>query len=223
MSDTITLSADVRETGKKLQTLRGEGLVPAVLYGHGVEPQSIVLDHLRFARAFKEAGENTLIALTVGKGKPVNVLVKDAQMHPTTNRYTHADFFQVRMDEVIETVVPITFVGESSAIREQGGVLIKALDEAEVSALPADIPHTIEADLSKLVTFDDVIKISDLPVSKKVEILNDPETVVALVEAPRTEAEIAALDEKVEVDVTRVEGVEKPAEKTEGSADESAK
>ncbi|NTW14532.1 MAG: 50S ribosomal protein L25 [Candidatus Moranbacteria bacterium] len=223
MSDTITLSADIRETGKKLQTLRSEGLVPAVLYGHGVEPQSIILDHLRFARAFKEAGENTLIALTIGKGKPVNVLVKDAQMHPTTNRYTHADFFQVRMDEVIETAVPITFIGESPAIREQGGILIKALDEVEISALPADIPHTIEADLSKLATFDDVIKISDLPVSKKVEILQDLETVVALVEPPRTEAEMAALNEKVEVDVTKVEGVEKAAEKADGTTEEVSK
>ncbi len=223
MSDTITLSADVRETGKKLQTLRKEGLVPAVLYGHGVEPQSIMLDHLRFARAFREAGENTLIALSIGGGKSVNVLIKDTQKHPTTNRYTHADFFQVRMDEVIETAVPITFVGESPAVRELGGILIRAIDEIDVSALPADLPHTIEADLSKLATFDDVIKVSDLPVSSKVEILHDMDSVVALVEPPRTEAELAALDEKVEVDVTKVEGAEKPAEKAEGASEESSK
>lgn len=221
MSDTIQLAAEIREAGKKLQTLRKDGLVPAILYGHGIEPRSISLDHLRFARAFREAGENTIIALSIGSDAPVNVLVKDAQMHPTTNRYVHADFFQVRMDEVIETVVPIEFIAESPAVRERGGILIKALDEVGVSALPADIPHTIEADLSRLVTFDDVIKISDLVVSGKVEILNDPETVIALVEPPRTEAELAQLDEKVEVDVTKVEGAVKPVEKSEAAKEET--
>ncbi len=210
MSDFITLSAATRHAGSALQTKRNEGLIPAVLYGHGVESRAIELDHRLFTRAFREAGENTIIALSVDGEAAVSVLVKDAELHPTTNRYIHADFFQVRMDEKIEAAVPIEFVGEAPAVREQGGVLVRALDEVEVVALPADLPHTIEADLSKLVTFDDVIKVADLPVAEGVEIRNDTEAVVALVEAPRTEAEIAALDEKVEEDVTKVAGVEKP-------------
>lgn len=219
MSDKITLTATVREAGKTLQTLRNEGLLPAVLYGHGIESRTVSLDHLQFARAFRESGENTIIALTIGKEKPVNVLVKDAELHPTTNRYIHADLFQVRMDEEIETAVPIEFSGESAAIREQGGVLVRALDEVEVMALPADIPHSIVADLSSLVSFDDVIKVGDLPVSRGVTVRNDADTVVALVEKPRSEAEIAALDEKVEEDVTKVEGAEKPEQKESEGAE----
>lgn len=214
MSDTITLQAEVREAGKSLQTLRKQGLVPAVLYGHGIESKSISMDHRAFARAFKAAGENTIVELSMGKGKPVNVIVKDAQMDPISNRYTHADLFQVRMDEAIDADIPFEFVGEAGAIREHGGILVKALESVEVSALPGDLPHALSVDLSALKTFDDVIKIKDLVIPAKVTVKDDPETVVALVEAPRSEAELEKLDEKAEADVTKVEKVEKKPEET---------
>lgn len=219
MSDTITLNATLREAGKKLGMLRKGGAVPAVLYGHGVEPMSLSLDGREFTRAFKAAGENTIIALTIDGGKTVNVLVKDAQMHPLTNRYTHADFFQVRMDEEIEASVPLEFVGEAPAVREMGGILIRSIDEVVVTALPADLPHTLPVDLTVLRSFDDVIKVGDIAVPERVSIDADAETVIALVEAPRTAAELEALDQKVEADVTKVEKSGKPEE----SAEESAK
>ncbi|NTW30721.1 MAG: 50S ribosomal protein L25 [Candidatus Moranbacteria bacterium] len=214
MSDTITLKASVREAGKGLQTLRKSGFIPGSVHGHGIEPTSLSLESREFTRAFKAAGENTIIALTIDGAKPVNVLVKEAQMHPLTNRYTHADFFQVRMDEVIEATVPFEFVGDAAAVSELGGVLIKASDEIDVNALPADLPHTIQIDLSALKTFDDVIKVGDLVLPKGVTVDADVETVIALVEAPRTTAEIEALDEKVEADVTKVEKAGKPAEES---------
>ena len=211
MSDVITLKATVREAGKKLQTLRNSGSIPASLFGRGIAPTNIALESREFTRAFKAAGENTIIVLSVEGQKPVNVLVKETQMHPLTNRYTHADFFQVRMDEVIEATVPLEFVGESAAITAGGGVLIKALDEVDVTALPANLPHTLKIDLSSLKTFDDVIKVGDIVLPTGVTIGNDVETVIALVEAPRTEADIAALDTKVDADVTKVEKSGKPA------------
>lgn len=212
MSDMITLNASVREAGKGLQTLRNGGSVPGSVHGHGIDPMSISLDSREFTRAFKAAGENTIIALSIDGAKPVNVLVKEAQMHPLTNRYTHADFFQVRMDEVIEATVPFEFIGVSAAVSELGGVLIKASDEVDVKALPADLPHTIQIDLSALKTFDDVIKVGGIVLPKGVTIDADAETVIALVEAPRTAAEIEALDEKVDADVTKVEKSGKPVE-----------
>lgn len=220
MSDMITLKASVREAGKGLQTLRNGGFIPASVHGHGIEPTSLSLDSREFTRAFKAAGENTIISLSIDGAKPVNVLVKEAQMHPLTNRYTHADFFQVRMDEVIEATVPFEFVGDSAAVSELGGVLIKASDEVDVKALPANLPHTIQIDLSALKTFDDVIKVGDIVLPKGVTIDADVETVIALVEAPRTAAEIEALDEKVDADVTKVEKAGKPAEE---ATEEAAK
>lgn len=216
----ITLKASVREAGKGLQTLRNGGFIPASVHGHGIEPTSLSLDSREFTRAFKAAGENTIISLSIDGAKPVNVLVKEAQMHPLTNRYTHADFFQVRMDEVIEATVPFEFVGDSAAVSELGGVLIKASDEVDVKALPANLPHTIQIDLSALKTFDDVIKVGDIVLPKGVTIDADVETVIALVEAPRTAAEIEALDEKVDADVTKVEKAGKPAEE---ATEEAAK
>jgi len=218
MSDIITLKATTREAGKRLQTLRNGGSIPASLFGHGIEPKNIALESRDFARAFKIAGENTIIALSVDAGKPVNVLVKETQMHPLTNRYTHADFFQVRMDEVLEATVPLEFVGASPAVVELGGVLIKALDEVDVTALPANLPHTLEIDLGLLKTFDDVIKVGDIVLPKGVTIESDADTVVALVEAPRTEAQMAELDQKVEADVTKVEKAGKPAEEVPAEA-----
>ncbi len=209
MSDTITLSVEARVPGQKLQTLRKEGLVPAVLYGHGVAPKPLSLPHRDFARAYKAAGENTIVSVSLGAGKPVNVLIKEAQMHPLTNRYVHADFFEVRMNELIEANIPLEFVGEAPAVREMGGILVRALESIEVSALPNDLPHTLAVDLSLLKTFDDVLKIKDIAIPEKVTVKGDLETVVALVEAPRTEAELEELNEKVEEDVTKIEKVEK--------------
>ena len=216
MSDTITLEAKGRDkAGSMLQSLRKEGQIPAVVYGHGVEPKMIALDERTFGKAYKAAGENTMFPLLIDGKKPVNVLIKDVQFHPLTNRFIHADFFEVRMDEEIEANIPLEFTGDAPAIRELGGILVKALDELEVSAFPQDLPHSIIVDLSSLATFEDIIKVKDLAVSAKVKVSLDPETVVALIEAPRSEAELEKLNEKVEVDVTKVE-------KTEKKADEAA-
>lgn len=209
MSDTITLKAATREGGKALQVLRKQGRVPAVLYGHGVESKSLSLDQLEFSRVYKAAGENTIISLSVGEGKPVNVLIKETQLHPMTNRFVHADLFEVKMNEAIEADIPLEFVGEAPAVRESGGIFVRALEAVGVSALPADLPHTLPVDISSLKTFEDVIKIKDIQVPAKVTIKDDLDTVVALVEAPRSEAELEQLDEKVEADVTKVETVEK--------------
>jgi large subunit ribosomal protein L25 len=218
MSDTITLQAEVREAGKNLQTLRGKGLVPAVLYGRGIESKPLSIDHRAFARAFRAAGENTIIALSTGIGKPVNVIVKDAQMDPISSRFTHADFFQVRMDEVIDADIPFEFINDAPAIRELGGILVKALENVEVSALPGDLPHALSVDLSLLKTFSDVIKIKDLAIPSGVTVKDDLETVVALVEAPRSEADIEKLNEKADTDVTKVEKVEKKPEEAVAEA-----
>jgi large subunit ribosomal protein L25 len=215
MADMVKLEAKVRENaGAMLQTLRKQGQVPAVVYGHGVKPMMVTVDEQLFGKAYKSGGENTMLSLAIDGKKPVNVLIKDIQLHPLTSRFIHADFFEVRMDEAIEANIPLEFVGEAGAIRELGGILVRALDELEVSAFPQDLPHSILVDISVLKTFEDIIKVKDLAVSDKVKVSADPETVVALVEEPRSEAEIEKLNEKVEVDVTKVGKVDekKPEE-----------
>lgn len=209
MSETLKLTVTEREAaGKDLNRSRKAGLVPAVLYGHGVEPRMFWVNAIEFGKVFRTAGESTIFSLSTGKGAALNVLVHDVQTNPLTNRISHVDFYQVRMDEELETHVPLELINESPAVRE-GGVLVKTLEEVEIKCLPKDLPHSIVVDLSQLIAFEDQIKVSDLKPGKGVEILTEADTVLALVEAPRTAADIAALDTKIEMDVTKVEGVVK--------------
>jgi large subunit ribosomal protein L25 len=118
------------------------------------------------------------------------------------------------MDEKIKTEVELVFVGDSPAVKELSGVLVKNMDKVEIECLPADLPSSIEVDISPMKTFDDYIYVKDLKIGKGVEIELDLETVVALVSPPRSEEELKGLEEKVESDVTTVEGMvkEEPAE-----------
>jgi large subunit ribosomal protein L25 len=213
-------------TGGKVSKLRKAGVIPAVMYGHKIAAQNLALNYLEFQKVFQKAGENTVIELEIEGGEKANVLVHDVQLDAMDGKISHVDLFQVRMDEKIETKIPLEFVGEAPAVKALGGVLVKNMDEVEVSCFPADLPSTIQVDIAQIVTFDIHIKVKDLKVSDKVEIMSDMETVIALVERPRTEEELAALNEKVEADVTKVEGVvkpEAPAAEGEGEAKKEKK
>jgi large subunit ribosomal protein L25 len=210
MAQTFTLAVEPRtRIGKSLKTSRKQGLIPAVLYGHDIAPATYFIPALPFARLYEEAGESTVIEVKPTKGKAVNALIHDVQHDPITGAVAHVDLYQVRMDEEIETGIELEFTGEAPAIRESGGVLVKTLEEIQVKCLPKDLPASVIVDLSVLKTFDDQIRVRDLPIGTGVAVLIDPETMVAFVEAPRSDAEMAALDEKVEMDVTKVEGVVK--------------
>ena len=224
MTTALKLNVTARtETGKALEALRQNDLIPAVLYGHDVEPVTLSVNYLDFSRALKTAGESTLIELSLEGKKPVNVLIQDVATHPLSGRFLHVDFYQVNMKEEIETDVPLEFVGESAAVKALSGVLIRSLEEVKIKCLPSDLPHALQVDLSKLATFDDAIKVGDIVLPQGVELLDDAETIVATVAAPRTEDEMEALNEKVEMDVTKVEGVVKETPVAEGEKKEEKK
>ena len=221
MNKAIILKAKMREiTGKKVEQLRKEDIVPAVMYGNKIASQNILVNYLDFQRVYEKAGESALIELET-EGKKVNALVHDIQLDPLSGKFTHVDFFQVNMKEEVETEIPLEFIGESPAVKEFGGVLIKSLDEITVKCLPADLPEKYEVDISKLATFDDVIAVKDLKVSEKVEILIDGETIIASVQEPRTQEELESLETKVEEDVSKVEGVIKETPEEGVPAEES--
>jgi len=210
MADTLSLSALPRETaGKNLNSSRKAGLIPAVLYGHDVSPKMFWVNAIEFGKVFHVVGESTIFSLISGKSVGLNVLVNNVQLDPISNRVSHIDFYQVDMDEELEAAIPLEFVGEAPAVRELGGILVKTLENVEVRCLPKNLPHSIEVNISTLVTFDDQIKVSDLALGNKIEILTEADTVLALVEAPRTDADMAALEVKAEMDVTKVAGVVK--------------
>lgn len=210
-----TLKLEVSEravAGKDLAALRASGYIPAVQYGHKKEAVNLSVKEIDFKKVFKAAGESTLVELVLGGKKGVNVLVHDVQVDPLSGRFTHIDFYQVNMDEKIETDVALEFVGDAPAVKALGGVLIRNLDEVKVQCLPKDLPHSFTIDLAQLVDFDSQIKVSDIKLPAGVEMIETLEAIVATVMRPRTDAEMSSLQEKVEMDVTKVEGVVKAAD-----------
>jgi len=216
----IHLKSKTRDvTGRKVKIQRKKGLLPAVIYGNKFESRNLWLNYPEFKKAYAQTGESTILELDIDGKSKANVLVYDVQVDPISGKFSHVDFFHVRMDQKIETEVPLEFIGESEAVKALGGVLLKSLDNVQVSCLPADLPAKIEVDISALKNFDDVIKVGDLKISEKVKIEVELDTVVANVAAPRSDEEMAKLEEKVEEDVTKVEGV---AEKKPEEAKEEA-
>jgi large subunit ribosomal protein L25 len=195
--------------GKKIKVLRQQGMIPAELYGRDFENTHLSVPEKDFSRIFKEAGESTVIKLILD-GKEFNVLINDFQENPLTNKISHVDFYQVRMDEKITASVPLVFVGEAPAVKEQGGILIKSMHEIEVEALPAALPHHIEVDVANLSDIGASVYVKDLKVNKDVKLLVEPETVVATVSEAAKEEVVAG---PASVEEVKVEGEEKRKEK----------
>ncbi len=222
----VSLKAELRkETGRKVNLGRKKDKIPAVIYGKKIKNQNLWVKYSDFLKLYKNVGESTIIELDIENKNKASVLIHDVQIDPLNDCFSHVDFFQVKMDEKVETDVPLEFIGESEAVKSLGGVLVKSLDSLPISCFPMDLPSKIEVDITKLKSFDDVIKISDLNISNKIEIKIDSESVIANVVPPRSEEELAKLSEKIEEDVSKVEGVikETSTDKKETSEKEEEK
>lgn len=227
----FTLSAKIREVqGRKVKTLRKKGILPAILYGHKIKNLNLELDLKDFEKAFKEAGESSLLQLKIDGQKEkgaqeVSVLIKDVKRDPLTEKFLHVDFYQPILEEEMEALVPLVFEGESKAVKDLGGTLFKEISEVKVKSLPQNLPREIKVDIGKLVAFEDRILIKDLPVPKGVKILRNPEEILALVSRPSKVEE--ELEKPIEEKVEEVEKIEKKKEekaeeeKTEPKKEES--
>ncbi|MFH1226129.1 MAG: 50S ribosomal protein L25 [bacterium] len=213
----LTLVANLRQMDEKSADLRKAGLVPAVVYGSGLTTRRLAVKYLDLEKAYKLAGESSLIDLKIGPAESVKVLFKEAQIDPVSGRYLHVDFHQIKMDEKLKAEIPLKFVGEAEAVKNLGGVLETSLQAVEVECLPKDLVHEIEVDLSPLKTFDDIIHIKDLKVPAGLTILNKPDEAVALmVEPAKEEAKPAAETPIGEIPVVGEEKEKETAEqKTE--------
>lgn len=206
----VTLKVKSRkELGKKTHKIKREGFVPAVVYGRGIESRNLWVYNLDLKRLLSRSGESVIIDLVIENEENRSVLIHEIQKDSVSDKNIHVDFFQVKMDEKITTEVEIVLAGESPAVKERGGVLIKNLDKVSVECLPGDLPSMLLGDISKIKTFEDHLCVKDLNIPKGVKVDADMETVVASVAPPRTEEELAGLEKKVEADVTKVGGVVK--------------
>ena len=191
---TFSLTVETRtERGKQLEKLRKAGKLPAVIYGPKEEGLSLTLDKGAFEKVLKQAGESSVITLT-GLATPKEVLVQDVAFDARKGGIVHVDFYAVEAGKEITVDVPLEFVGEAPAVK-LGGTLTKVLHEIEVTCTPGNLPQHITVDVTSLDTFEKQIHVKDLVVPKNVKIENDPEDVVALVQAVAEETEeVATID-----------------------------
>lgn len=200
--------------------MRRSGFVPGVLYGREVNNVSVAVKYADLERVLKSVGENSLLELELADDGTRPVIIHAVQTDPVHDQPTHVDFLQVRLDQKIKAEVPLVFTGEAAAVKELDGVLVKSMQHIEVEALPQNLPHNIEVDISVLKTFDDHIEVANIKVPVGVKILTPAEQIVASVVPPRSEAELESLKTEVVEDVSKVEGVVKAEPVAEPKAEE---
>src|ERR1700716_3233408 len=223
MPDTTVLEITPRaELRKQTRALRARGGVPAVIYGHRVDPGPVTLPRREFERAFHKVGRTQLLDLKIdGEGGSRKVLVREVQYDPRANVVIHVDFYQVNLKEKIQADVPVVLVGEAPAVLRRDGELQQNINSLRVSCLPADIPEHIEVDVSGLEAVDDAIRVSQLNVPPECEVLSDPEELVVKIGVIREveeEPAVTAEEEEGAVEGEAGEGAEGAAAAEGGEA-----
>lgn len=214
-----TLTATKRGKADKLATIRNNGMVPAVVYGAQVENQLISVLSTDFVKVFKLAGETSTIVLDIAgvdgkeKSKKIDVLVHEVQVDPIKGNPIHIDFLAVDMNKAVEVAIPLEFIGIAKAEKDGLGTLVKVLHEIEVEALPKDLPHSIEVDVTSIKTLEDQIHVGDIKLPNGVNLVTDEKEVVALVAITKEEKE------SIPVDLSAI-AVEKKGKKEEEAATE---
>lgn len=207
-----TLNITTRTDEKKPDQLRAEGFVPAVFYGKKEKSTPIIVEKSDFLKALKEAGESTVISLKQEGEDDIEVLIHDIQLDPLTEEPLHVDFYAFERGVALEMEIPLVFVGISPAVKNLGGTLVKVIHELPIKALPKNLPHNIEVDISSLVDFESNIVAKEVILPEGVELDVDPDEVVATVDAPHEEEP----EETTEIDMSAVEVEgEKKEEETE--------
>jgi large subunit ribosomal protein L25 len=187
--DQVTLRAEARtDSGSRpAKRLRRRGLVPAVVYGRGLDPLSVTVSARELYSALHtEAGANALINLEVGGEDSVLTVAREIQRHPARGEISHLDFIKVSLDEAIEAEVGVEFVGEPIGVRDEGGIVEAIEVSVTIEALPTQIPSSIRLDISGM-GIGDTLTIADLPEIDGVTYVADPERPLVSVLVPRAE------------------------------------
>ncbi len=221
--DALTFTAIPRTvTGKKVKTLRRDGVVPIHMFGRGIESQSLQAEERVLGVLLPQAGTNVPITIDVDGADGENVcFVRQVQRHPVSEALLHVDFQRVDVSQKVTAEVPLYVEGVSPAVLEMDGTLLQTLASISVEALPMSMPASFTVDISGLDDFDKTIRVDSLETDDDVTILNDPDEMIATVVPPRVEEEEVPLEEELEgeVDGEAEEGAEEGEAET-ASAEE---
>lgn len=225
MADRPTLKAQERTIlGKKVKTLRADGILPGHVFGNGLETESVQVTFKDFATIYGQVGETGLINLKIGEERVRPVLIREAQFDPVRGTVLNIDFYQVDLKTKTRVYVPIEFIGvedDIAAVHSGDAVVLQPISEVEIEALPTDLIDKIEVNISVLKNIDDAITVDQLNYDRSIiTVLTNPEEVVVKL-APAVTEEMQELMEEAEAEAQAAvaaaeEGVE--GEKAEGEA-----
>ena len=190
----MDLTAHTREIrGKKVKTLRRQGITPVHVFGHGIKPEALQCDTIDLQQILAQAGTTGIVGLKVDKSrKKRNVMVREVQKEPRSGQLLHVDFYQIRMEEKLKVDVPIVLTGEAPALKFKENFLSHELDSLSVECLPDDIPNHIEVNVSILEEADQSIYVEDIVLGEEITVLNNPDQLVAKINVGHVEREIEA-------------------------------
>jgi large subunit ribosomal protein L25 len=221
MEKVVLKAAPRTATGRHVRALRRAGQLPGVIYGHNVEPISISLDAREATRVLGRLSSSSLVTVDL-EGKEYPSLVREKQKNYIKRNLIHVDFQVVSLTEKIRANVGIVLTGNSPAVKDFNAMLINGLSELEVEAFPQDLPESVVVDIYALVKIGDAIHVSDIVLSDKVTILNEPDEMVVLATAPaKEEVEEVVTPEAVAVEeAAEPEVIEKGKKEEEGEEEE---
>ena len=217
----IELHAAKRDVlGKKVRFLRRQGITPVHVFGHGIESLALQCDTDSLQRILARSGQTRVINLKIDdENSPRTVMAREVQQDILKGSLLHVDFYQVKMTEAIEVDVPIVLVGEAPALKDKENMLAQELNTLSIECLPANIPDSIEVDVSSLTEPDEVIRVRDIVPGEGITILNDPEVMLARIAVQREVEEVPEVVEVAEEVAEAAEAEEegKPSESPDSS------
>jgi large subunit ribosomal protein L25 len=220
---TIEISLAPRSaSGKQNRRLRRTGMLPGVVYGRGTDSVPVQVESKAFDTVYRAAGRTSVVNVQLDGKRPQSAIIKSVQRNPLSGRPIHVDFLLIDLLQEMEVDVPVVYTGEAPAVEQFGGTLLHNLAHVRVKALPTDLPHEISVDVSRLATLDDTIYVRELHLDgDKVQVLTDPDEMVAKVLPPRVEVEEEVVEEAVAEEEAAEEeaGGEAPGEAHEGAAE----
>ena len=207
--------------GRKVRKKAFSELIPGIIYGAKIKSIPIFFNAKEFEKVFKEARESSLIQLEVGGKDKFLALIHDVCKHPLKDTVIHVDFYVPNPKKKVKSLVPLVLIGQAPAVKK-GGILVKHIQEIIVRALPADVPHEIAVDVSKLENIGDEILVKDLAIPKGVELVREANDIVVSVLSPQKEEVVETTNQEEQKEPELVEKRAK-ASKKEESGEKSKK
>jgi large subunit ribosomal protein L25 len=199
MEEVVFLANRREVTGKKVKLLRRDGMLPAVVYGHNIEPISITLDMRDAIRTLDSISPSALVVLDI-EGDKHYTLVRDKQRNPVRRSIIHVDFQAVSLTETVRADVNINIIGEAPAVETYLAIVVPSLEQLSIECLPTNLPDKIDVDISGLSEIGDSILVGDLTVPEGIDVMNDLEDVVVVVIAQAAEEVEEVEEEEIELE-----------------------